>query len=395
MKIDPNKTTIQNLLSLLMEKNPGLVIREDQVTFGQPEPYTDPKGINNTKIRVTAVKNRGYSGTRELHYKRQTLPEGINRVPKTMAVYPTDTLTKIAQAIVGNLGKMASDVLLDTGSSFSLPSSSTPTRNATVKVVADSILFAPNTTQLVAMNWTLPVVEKTAVMSGNNLNTLTLMGNPTAVAAYRLTVTGKVGSLDTLTPALLLGKLPEGSTFTLINRGTIQGHGGQGGAYNAAGNPGGPAVKALMDAIIDNTDGYIFGGGGGGGGSSFTYGFLGLSYVRSAGGGGSGDSVGTPGTGTAVSSGASIRAQATSGTASAGGVGANTGASNDTTMMCLAGNGGAPGNAGSTGSVAKGRSTGTATTHPGGAAGRAVDVNGFKVTWLAGNTASRVKGLVT
>lgn len=77
-----------------------------------------------------------------------------------------------------------------------------------------------------------------------------------------------VGSSSTATPALDVGSWPSGFPITVILRGRIQGHGGNGGHPEGNGLPGGPALYARfpIDLILDEGDGEIWGGGGGGGG---------------------------------------------------------------------------------------------------------------------------------
>lgn len=160
-----------------------------------------------------------------------------------------------------------------------------------------------------------------------------------------------------------------GSTFLLVNHGTIRagGGGGFGGNGGTVGHPngyggtaGGTALTMRADLTIDNTDGLIAGGGGGGGGGGFS------DPPNAAGGvGGNGWPTGT-------------------------GWGHGTG-----TPPNNSGDGGAGGGAGSKGGDGK---PGGAFVHgnggAGGAAGKSVALNGYNVTWLGGNDSTHVKGPV-
>lgn len=59
---------------------------------------------------------------------------------------------------------------------------------------------------------------------------------------------------------------PAGSVLSLVNNGFVIGMGGDGGAYNSSGSPGGPALRA--QAALRITNGGTIGGGGGGGGGT-------------------------------------------------------------------------------------------------------------------------------
>lgn len=82
------------------------------------------------------------------------------------------------------------------------------------------------------------------------------------------------GSFDTSLPAFTTGSQSSGVTFTIINRGSMIGMGGNGGDCglgNVApvdGFDGGAAFEATVDCIIDNGSGLIWAGGGGGGGQA-------------------------------------------------------------------------------------------------------------------------------
>lgn len=166
-----------------------------------------------------------------------------------------------------------------------------------------------------------------------------------------------IGSHDAGTPAFDVGSWPAGVNVYVINQGTIQGRGGDGGQWaiagSNAGGDGGVALYTRNDIDLDNSAGSIIGGGGGGGsGGGNGFGTIGLS-----GGGGAGTDPGEGGPGEE-----SIPIPAADdGTATSGGAGASDDFHNN------GGAGGGPGSAGSSG--VSGAS--------GGAAGAAIDGDSY------------------
>lgn len=229
------------------------------------------------------------------------------------------------------------------------------------------------------------------------------------------------------------GSWPGG--ITLINQGYIMGKGGVGGVTTSIpATAGGPAISLGLSITIDNTysSGYIGGGGGGGAGNTSGGG-------GGAGGGDGGNAVGTPGqggaigqtgtAGTASSSlpitppgggssgggggsvardpGGVIRGRSSgggggrvfpgtggtagSGNGSFGGAGGSSnavGADADPNVSYLGGAGGG-GGWGASG----GRAGRTVLTF-GAAGGKAVQLNGYSVSWVSGDT-TRVWGAVS
>lgn len=235
------------------------------------------------------------------------------------------------------------------------------------------------------------------ITPGANRNLCTLAGNPTTAGQYRFTLAsgGVVYSGSTGSPALTTGTCwPSGSTVTIVNNGTIYGMGGNGGNggnggsgadYPTVGTAGGNSIALSYPVTINNTNGYIYGGGGGGGGGAR---YVAKGVTRGGGGGGGGASGttnsagGTGGTSTCCGSGLNGAA----GTTAGGGVGG-------TSLGGDGGLGGAFGAAGASG--ANGSGSITESGAAGGVAGKAIDTNGNAITWLGGNTTTRVKGAVS
>jgi hypothetical protein len=243
-----------------------------------------------------------------------------------------------------------------------------------------------------------------------NLRTLTT-SHPNYAANIRLTViwtinanvyvgstTDDVGGTSTGTG------WATGDTIHIINNGYLVGNGGGGGfggltnnfpgypgMFGGNGDPGRAAINLFWPVVIDNTNGYIFGGSGGsaGGSSAISQNEL----YRAPGGGGAGGRGYPGGSG-----------------GSAGGLGAGNGGNGNTNGIAAGGGGGSDGgiviggDGGGFPSAAQGwassganggwGSNGVQTGSPGGP-GRAVKLNGYAVTWLGGNNATQIKGAIS
>jgi len=166
------------------------------------------------------------------------------------------------------------------------------------------------------------------------------------------------GSSNPLEYGVKTGGWPELTTPILIqNNGLILGKGGDGGAPDEIGFNGGPALQLEANIRLKNLN--IIGGGGGGGGGAFVdEGDIGVDG-NAGGGGGAGFFVGL-------------------GRASAGGQNGQNG------TFTTGGDGGVSGaaKAGDGGNLGQNGQTGIGdTTRSGGAAGKAIDLNGFTITY--------------
>jgi hypothetical protein len=243
-----------------------------------------------------------------------------------------------------------------------------------------------------------------------------------------------VWSDDTAIAGFDTGSIPAGSTVSITNNGFIIGRGGGDGALNVTVTlPGGPAMNINYPVSITNNS-YIAGGGGGGGPSGSGYGggagggigtvgnragsvstpgglpgFAGSNAAAGSNSGGGGGRI-LPGTGGAAvtasggtnanpataagrgggagGSGGAVSGQSATSTSGSGGssnlTGSNATGSTSSGGFSAAGGGGGWGASGSA-SVAPLNLT-TNTTRPGAAGGKAVNLNGNTVTWLANGT---------
>ena len=278
--------------------------------------------------------------------------------------------------------------------------------------------------------------SRTLVISSNqtNFNLHTALGSPGgAVRATVIINSGVVvGSNNSATPALDEGPLAAGSRVTIINNGRLAGMGGAGGAggdagyvlgsglpgtdsntAGASGAAGGTALRLTAPTIIVNGAGEIFGGGGGGGGGGGSTGWVNedswyvLAFPANGGGGGQGANSSSGGAGGVVNNytdfEGTLPSAGSAGSSSgpgAGGPAYDPGTAGTAGVTVGEGGaGGAWGTAGTGGTTTTYTSgwdfVDTAANGSGGAAGKAVDLNGFSVTWVSGNTSDRVKGAVS
>jgi hypothetical protein len=197
-----------------------------------------------------------------------------------------------------------------------------------------------------------------------------------------------------------------GDVITIVNAATITNKGGLGGDGGASastppglpgqnGTNGADAINLAWPVTIDNTNGYIFGssGGSGGGGGACSANLIyqagggggggGRGYPDAAGGDG-GASVGQPGTAAQDGDTTGGALEGSGGNDNGVAIGGDGGGYTNSTPQLWA----AVGEHGIVGNLGAARGTR-------GVAGKAVDLNGFAITWLGGNNASQVKGAQT
>lgn len=229
-----------------------------------------------------------------------------------------------------------------------------------------------------------------------NYDLFTAAGSPGTAVDVVLTINSgaTVYSASPASPALNVGTFPAGSKVTIVVAGYIMGASGGGGTgaatvgVGAAGAAGGDAIATGTDLFVDNSLGYILGGGGGGGGGCGA----GSSGIGAASGGGGGGGQGRTGGGGGAggTAGGADGSAGAAGSQSAPGDG-GAGGSNPFygNFGSQGGRGGYWGADGDGGAYMPGIGESA-----GGAAGRAVRLNGKAITWVAGNNPTQVRGAV-
>jgi hypothetical protein len=216
-------------------------------------------------------------------------------------------------------------------------------------------------------------------------------GSPTDVVAVYVKVNSGVviGGSSAVAAFRQSANFATGSLLYLLNLGSIYGFGGPGWA------DGGDAMKLFNDIRIDNGSGQIFGGGGGGqSGLNIT-----ATHAEAEAGGGGGGQGQVGNAGAAHYGTFSGNIGATHGVdGSAGdvtGPGSGGAGGTDSGSGRFGGDGGSGGVWGVAGSSATNNSDGFRPGTPAGAAGKAINLNGHTVTWIAGNDSTHVKGAVS
>lgn len=261
----------------------------------------------------------------------------------------------------------------------------------------------------------------TLSVNESNVDVYRRLGSPAGAVTRSILVSSGViiSSASPLEPAMdFSGGFAAGSTLNVLNLGFIIGRGGNGAdggwvhdsgdtdaavGYMSAGEAGGDAIKGAGVSVtinITNASGRIWGGGGGGGAGGVSADDGGIA-VSAGGGGGAG--MGAGGRGARGKRRGNLDAvSATSGSngrlglsGSAANGTAGTGASASNGHVGASGDGGDYGASGSNGTAeTTGTSMQLAATN-GGAAGKAVNVNGSTVSFVSGSGSPNVKGAVS
>jgi hypothetical protein len=70
------------ILGAIATQNGGVTLVEDEYTFGAPTPWTDPSGLTNTQLSITAIQpDSPYQGTVTVNYKRLNLADLTQLLP--------------------------------------------------------------------------------------------------------------------------------------------------------------------------------------------------------------------------------------------------------------------------------------------------------------------------
>lgn len=288
-------------------------------------------------------------------------------------------------------------------------------------------------------------------------NVYTLAASPYRAADVYLKINSgiTVFSDNTANAALIIGAFKIGSRIFILNEGTIEAAAGAGGAGSiinydntfsgfcanritttsqpTVGAAAGDAIENTsgVDLIITNAGSFIYGGGGGGGGSGGSHegkvGIYGCWQCGHGGGGGQGHNSaagGTAGSQTGdapnngCNQGAAVNRQATGCVGTVGNAGGGTAGiavatitnysrsasqTEYTASAGASGAGGGYGNVGLAGNAGVATAPGSIATcfrtqnagAAGGAAGKAIDLNGGTVTFISGGTSPNVEGAVS
>lgn len=199
-----------------------------------------------------------------------------------------------------------------------------------------------------------------------------------------------IGSNDPSFVSLNFAGFDFGASLKLVNYGNIYGAGGAGN-----GGAGGRALQISRNITINNTTtGKIFGGGGGGGQGGYGWDNFAPIPHQGGGGGGGGGQGHVGGAGGAAIGGDAPGVNGSSGSASAPGAYGAGGYYSSLSYGGRGGQGGGWGQAGEEGGDG-GTSIDSSTGQVGGQPGKAIYKSAScTITWLGGNNATQVKGVV-
>ncbi len=255
MKINLSLSPMRNALAMINSKNPLLNLNSNNVTLGTPEAYSKLGEAANTRILVTAIKNKGYSGSKWIKYIRWPLASMMIWQSTSVDVTGyTASVETIKARLLELFGLLASEIEFST---FTVPNG-TADVNVTLTVKPGSLVYLPGSQWSMKIKIPADVTVNSTTGTAVAINVYTAMGSPTYPGKYKYVVRGAINSNGSGV-ALDTGVFPAGCELTIVNQGYIRGFAGKGGNYNTAGSAGGDAVKCSCDCTIDNTAGYIYG----------------------------------------------------------------------------------------------------------------------------------------
>lgn len=77
LKIDHQKSALENMISLVNFSNQGLSLTSEQINFGQPSPFSAEGVRQNTAVTVFPVAESGFKDPIEVKYIRLTLTQNV------------------------------------------------------------------------------------------------------------------------------------------------------------------------------------------------------------------------------------------------------------------------------------------------------------------------------
>lgn len=379
-----------------------------------PTDYTSNEDNNYTKnfrgvdlLQEDAARDNGVSEGKDLQFKwlanttdnNQIAINSVQRNVQRFSVLPEEYEFEVDSAYVGDLeggGRLWTGAIFAMEIPLLMSNPNGQTKTVILQCTSVAAASAPDRYKITGLAYSANVVSNADyTITAGSYTDYDLATEMAAVISdkgahdYVVLISNgaEFGASSTSNYSFDTGTFPSGSTLTLINQGQIIGPGGAGGMGGyitvatgctpidgSDGSPGGDAMILRLDTTIDNSLGLIGGGGGGGAGA---IGVCSANRDGDGGGGGQGIIGGIGGIrgigdGTAASNGEA-------GTKNAPGRGGSSDASS-------AGDGGGLGEDGADSNIG---------SRLGGAAGKAIELNGFTVTITAGNNAAQIKGAVS
>lgn len=154
-KIDPNKSAEENLYTLISSNNSGLEVNSSKVTLGTPTPLSTPIGSRDTELPLTAVNNKGFSGTSKVRYNRLQLDQNIANAPKSFNLLnANETFESLKARICTAWSIIPSEVVFNNGEFWTLPTDQGSSKTLSIQPKAGSLVYNGD---LINLTITLPV----------------------------------------------------------------------------------------------------------------------------------------------------------------------------------------------------------------------------------------------
>lgn len=144
MLINLQKTSVENLIDLILDANPGAELTGEQFTTPGPEALVEPVGDLNTSIQLRAVLGQGYSSAVTFRYTRLTLDANLAKPLDALTVTGGCDSEDIFGFLTTRLGLMASEVEVVSCTPPTINDDiglDTTDGNITIKAKDDSILY--------------------------------------------------------------------------------------------------------------------------------------------------------------------------------------------------------------------------------------------------------------
>lgn len=139
MILDRTKGSLDNFRALVKTANPNINLTDLNSVVGNPVVGAFANG-NNTKLEISALKNKGCSGLREVFYKRCSLTEGLLSPITQIILLQGELAAAVGLRIMQALNILPNEVTVNDGAGWNTSG------NQVIKSNANSLCYLPNQT---------------------------------------------------------------------------------------------------------------------------------------------------------------------------------------------------------------------------------------------------------
>lgn len=143
MIVDRTKSSLLNFYALVKASNPGMTLTDLNAIVGPPEAGSFVNG-NTTKVSISSIKNKGFSGTREVFYKRTSLIQGLVGPITSLLPNVGETAGQLGARILAALNVLEAEVTVNGGAGF------TTSGNQVIATKPNSLIYLPGQSHTVA-----------------------------------------------------------------------------------------------------------------------------------------------------------------------------------------------------------------------------------------------------